>query len=198
MSVTVNYPDEGSVTYANERQRELFETLRQQWGLSVRLITHLVRAEILAQIDPIEPTGELFVFEKQRERTHTFGDRPEDCDFYWFNTELPEPYANVDLIFAFGEFRKDVGRIQRLLDPEWVISGRTSTEKLDQISKSLLGWFKFLAVRHPNAARRKRFGECVQDVEEAIEEWKKRRADTGKVLPFERPRKGENENEDEI
>ena len=185
MKVTVEYPGEGRVTYASEGEREIFETLRRETGLSVRLINILIGAVMLAEIDPIVPeTLEVFVFNRRRVQTHTFGDHPDDYDFYWFNTEIPNPYANVNLFVALNEFTSDTDRMHVLLDPERIISGQTTTDKLDQISKCLLAWFKFMAVRHPNARRRRIFAECARDVGAGIKEWRQQMSDTGKVLPF--------------
>jgi hypothetical protein len=62
MSVTVNYPDEGQVTYASERDRRLFEEIKHACGSTVREICTMARAFILVEMDPIHATGEPFEF----------------------------------------------------------------------------------------------------------------------------------------
>lgn len=104
--------------------REVIEDLSRRYGLSINLIVALVRAELIAEIDPIEPTGEVFLFQSQRDRHEAFGDRAGDFNFYSFNTSIPEPDDNVDLLVALKEFNRDIEHMRRLIAPEHVISGQ--------------------------------------------------------------------------
>lgn len=142
---------------------EAIKELARLYSMSIVEVADLARAFALAEIDPLkEPKGEAFVFQRQRPRPGPFGSREEDFDFNWINQKVPEPDANVDLLIAFDEFRRDSDRCANLLAEN---AEALSIERLVAISTNRLMWARFLAVRHPSATLRAMAAKSVSALE---------------------------------
>lgn len=136
----------------NEESLALHTQLAALHGMSVAEIANLAHAMVLAEIDPVDATGEAFVFQSRRERREPFGSNEEDFDLDWINKEIPEPDARVDLIEALYQFKQDIERGKMVLDRD------CTTENRVRVQDNHRAWFRFMSVRHPLPAMRSKFG----------------------------------------
>jgi hypothetical protein len=79
------------------------QELSERYSISILEINRLVRAAVMASIDPIEADGEVFMFKSQLPRQCAAEDEPGFGNFWHFNTEVPEINARVDLLIARRE-----------------------------------------------------------------------------------------------
>ena len=151
-----------------ERENEIIKELARQYSISIVEVCEIARAFILLEMggDPLkQPRGELFVFQSKRERIEPL--KAEDIDFWWFNKEVPLPDANVDLLVALDEFKRDSDHIASLLTYD---AAKLSIERLVAISTNRLSWFRFFAARHPNATERAIFAKLAAELEALTEQ----------------------------
>jgi hypothetical protein len=104
----------------------------------LRTEEQIMREIILTAIDPIIPTGELFKFE----------DREPD-DFY-ISSEVPKPFAKVDLAVAWEVAQLDARACKLTLQYDH------SLEATLRVYRNTISWLKFLSVRFPDADLRRR------------------------------------------
>jgi hypothetical protein len=154
--ITVNYPDEGPVTYSSERDRRLFEEIKSLCGSTVREICMMARAFILVEMDPIHATGEPFVFPRGAP-----GSQP---DFCWISPEVPGPYANVDLLEALSVTERDAQACDLTLKVD------NSIEATLRVYKNSIAWMRFWAVRSPSAECRETSARNLERMEEGLSE----------------------------
>lgn len=143
---------------------DLLTKLARTHGMSIVEIAEFARATLSAELDPIRATGERFVFQRQRPRKWKFGDREEDFDLCWINTEVPDPHAVINLLDALEEFKSDVERCEMLL------KGDLPIERLRAISKNQFAWCRFWAVRFPDGAIRATFARQAAEAEALMTE----------------------------
>jgi hypothetical protein len=135
------------------------ERLSKKVDISVLELAEMASKIVSVQIDPIEATGEPFVFQNRRPNC-------EACLFdpLWINTEVPSPDADVDLIDAFAEFKKDC------LHAEEFLQARPGIDQLLLVYRNGRDWCRFWSVRHPLRETRKMFVERLAERETAMEE----------------------------
>ncbi len=143
----------------NERLLELHEQLAKEHGMSVMEIANLARTTVQAMINPVEATGDAFVFQSQRARREPFGANEEDFDLAWINREVPKPDARVDLIEALQQFKSDIERGQMILNSDSTIDDAV------RVRDNHRAWFRFWSVRHPHPVMRAKFARFLETIE---------------------------------
>src|SRR5262245_49184533 len=101
--ITVNYPDEGPVTYLSLRDKELLERVKRECGATIREIVTMIHQIFSADADPILVTGEPF-------RWHPRVDG--------ISPVVPPPYANVDIEEARRVSERDAMTCQSILEDD--------------------------------------------------------------------------------
>jgi len=141
MMITVQYDDEGPVTYLSEKDRKVLEYLKYRYGGTIREVCAIARATILVELDPIpfSAQGEPFVFPRPEP-----GSLP---DFCWISPEVPGPYAKVDLHEALRVAERDASASQTTL--EW----DNSTEAILRVYGNTIAWLRFWSIRAPQEER---------------------------------------------
>jgi hypothetical protein len=153
MMVTVTYPDEGPITYSSEQDRRLVEEVRRACGSNVREICTMARAFIRSEMDPIHATGEPFVF----------------------GGEVPDPYANVDLLEAL----RVTGRDARACEVTLEVDG--STEATLAVLRNSIAWLRFWSVRSPSAEGRETSARNLERMEQKLSELRAKAFQRGNV-----------------
>jgi hypothetical protein len=114
----------------------------------------MARAFILADLDPIRATGERFVFPKGS----------GEPDFCWFSPEVPEPYANVDLLEARDVTERDAKACELTLKVD------NSIEATLKVYKNSMAWMRFWSVRSHTPEGRAAFAQSLDRMEEGLGE----------------------------
>jgi hypothetical protein len=143
----------------NEKTLALHERLAARHEMSVVEIANLAHAMVQAMIDPVEATGDAFVFQSQRARREPFGVNEDDFDLAWINKEVPATDARVDLIEALQQFKSDIERGQRILSSDFTIDDAV------RVRDNHRAWFRFMLVRHPYPVMRAKFQEFLEAIE---------------------------------
>jgi hypothetical protein len=86
-------------------------------------------------------------------------------DLTSFNLEVPEPDAQVDLILALKEFRRDVENIHFIYSN----NAKQSLETNWRILLNHRDWMRFFALRHPNEAERCRATRSLHKLDASVE-----------------------------
>jgi hypothetical protein len=133
------------------------ERLSQQVDMSIVELAEIASKIVSVRIDPIEPTGEPFVFQNRRPNCQACFDDP-----LWINEEVPLPDADVDLIDALEEYKRDAVRAAVLLE------SKPGIEQLLRIHQNQLDWFGFWAASHPVPEMRETFGQRLAEREAAM------------------------------
>jgi hypothetical protein len=141
----------------NDELRDALIRLSKRTGFSVVEVDYMAR--IIAQADHADPLppenwGEPFEFPERK--LSVIGDK---CDFDCINAAVPKPDAQVDLLTALNEFKRDTKRCASLLK-----SKKLSTESLVLISENQFAWARFLAARHPNPTMRTQFAKVADEL----------------------------------
>jgi hypothetical protein len=105
----------------------------------LRTEEQIVREMILEAIDPIIPTGPLFLFE------------PREPSEFYISIDVPSPSARVDLAQALEVARLDAVACRLTLEQDHSLEGTI------RVYANTIAWLKFLSVRYPNADWRQRF-----------------------------------------
>ena len=143
----------------NDEFLEQLERLSDEHRMPIVEIANLARASVLAQIDPIEATGEDFVFQSQSPRREPFGASEDDYDLNWINREVPAPDACVDLLVALQQYQADTMRGKSIL------AGTPTIEDSVRVNNNQRAWFRFWAARHPHPAMRAKYKEFLDATE---------------------------------
>ena len=141
--------------------RDEIEALAAIAGVALTEVGRLARLLVLNEIDPIKATGEPFLFQSQSKRANA---DPEGLELSWFNVEIPEPNAQVDLLVAFEEFERDCQRWAWLIGDYVRKPSAEGVVLLRRISLAQLAWFRFFAVRHPRVAMREMFAADAENL----------------------------------
>lgn len=134
------------------------EQLSQKVDMSIVEIADLASKIVSVQIDPVQATGGPFVFKNRR-----LNCEESVLDPLWINDEVPAPDADVDLLDAMDEFKRDVVRAAELLEDKLTL------DESWRINKNQRDWFRFWAARHPIPEVRERFSQCLAEREAAME-----------------------------
>jgi hypothetical protein len=153
--VTVNYPDEGPVTYSSEEDRCLFEEVKYISGMTVREICEMLQKIVSVEDDPIHATGEPFIFQKAASFC---------CDFGCITPEVPGPFANVDLLEAWDVAERDARACAHALEHD------DTTEATSKVFTNTISWLRFWSVRYPRPEWRATFARELEDMEEKLAE----------------------------
>jgi hypothetical protein len=143
----------------NEECLERLQRLSDQHGISIVEIANIAWAIVSAELDPIEATGEDFVFQTKRPRREPFGSSEDDYDLNWINRDVPAPDARVDLIVALQQYQTDTLRGDR------IIAGNSMIEDVVRVNNNQRAWFRFWAVRHQSPAMRAKYKEFLESTE---------------------------------
>lgn len=133
------------------------DRLSQKVDIPIWELAEMASIIASAQIDPIEATGAPFVFQNRRLNCEAVL-----LDPLWINEEVPQPDADVDLIDAFEEWKRDAERAAKVLD------GKPPLAKVLAIHQNHRDWFRFWAVRYPVPEAREMFARCSAEREAAI------------------------------
>jgi hypothetical protein len=139
--------------YESERDRDLYEEASLRLGMSVIEISRFVRALVMAESDPIRPTGKRFEFGRKVQSD------PFD-DFHWMNSEVPAPNDRVDLFQAWDEMQMDDRACV------WIMENARTNANVLKVMRNQLAWFRFGAVRWPSENGRKAF-DALAELQEA-------------------------------
>jgi hypothetical protein len=153
----VHYRDEDPIDYQSEEERTLLEGIKRDCGCTVREVLAMADAIVLAEMDvwmdPIEATGEPFIF-------------PVRGSPYWFSDEVPGPHANVNLREAWDTAQADAVACRRTLERD------NSIEATLAVYKSSIRWAKFWSVRSFRPEMRIMFSRSLERLEEGLVELK--------------------------
>ena len=133
------------------------ERLSQKVDIPIWELAEMASIIASKQIDPIEATGAPFLFQNRRPNCEAIL-----LDPLWINEEVPAPDADVDLIDAFEEWKRDAERAAEVLE------GKPPLAKVLAIHQNHRDWFRFWAVRCPVAEAREVFARCLAEREAAM------------------------------
>ena len=133
--VTVHYSDEDPVTYHKPGDKILLETLKYWLGLTIREVTPMVCAMILAVDDPIVADGEEF-----------------EIGSGWMR--VPGPRDKVVLREAMEETGRQIKTCQMLLEGE--------ADRAEVVLINSIRWLEFWQVRAPTEEMREMFGKSLR------------------------------------
>jgi hypothetical protein len=170
--VTVHYEDEGPITYGSEAERHLLEGAKYEMKTTVREVIRMARAiaeaeiDLLAGMDPIQATGEEFIF-------------PMRCGPHWISGEVPEPFANVDLRRAWDVAQGDAHACRRVLETD------SSIEASLRVFANSIRWAQFWSIRCPRVEGRIMFSQTLERLEEALERLRSKALEKGNLKVLE-------------
>lgn len=123
----------------SERERKAIEGIARRFELSFAEVVRMLHAVIVSELDPIEAEGEVYEWPTK------FSD-----DLQWLS-EPPAPDAIIDIARAQEQAIRDAKVCAYLLETH------PDIPTLLRVHENSLRWFKFFAVRDPNAEARAGF-----------------------------------------
>jgi hypothetical protein len=147
-----------------EQWRALHQAVADKFGMTIREVA--IVAKRLAIRDPLHFVyGQPIIIEPEKPPTSRACVDPENVDLLAL-TDVPEPFAQCDLMNALWDYERDCMSCALLL---------RHGERTEQVINNQLGWARFLAVRHPDALMREWFAEFEQAILAGeVEAWARR------------------------
>jgi len=141
---TVQYVDDVAVTYLNDGDRVLLETLKYGLGVTIKGSHAMLEKIIIASLDPIIADGD---------------------EFEWGGfLEVPGPRDKVNLIEAREECGRQIATCRMLLE-----SPDPLCQLADLVSRNSEHWLEFWSVRASTPELRDAFKESL---EKLLEMWR--------------------------
>jgi hypothetical protein len=132
---TVDYEDEGPITYLNGGDKVILEGLKGWLQLSVREVYPMLIRMFSDGVDPIIAHGDVFEF-------NAFG--------------APEPRDRVNLFDAVRAAERDARTCQMMLEGE--------ADRAEAVLRNSKQWLAFWSERAPTEELRKKFSESLRQL----------------------------------
>lgn len=133
----------------SERERKAIEGIARRFELSFAEVVRMLHAVIVSELDPIEAEGEDYVWPTK------FSD-----DLQWLS-DPPAQDAIIDIMRAREQAIRDAKVCAYLLEHH------SDIPTLLRVHENSLRWFKFFAVRDPDADARARFASEAKRADRA-------------------------------
>jgi len=143
-----------------EEVLKMLQHISKRTGFSVSEVNYMARVIAQADSDPLptEEWGQPFDYDDYGKMSLDPNDTFSEC----INAEVPEPNAQVDLLYALKEFERDVKAADAFY------AGRSDSRSLSAnwlIFENHWKWDRFWALRHPNPRTRLAFQHSFAEID---------------------------------